>query len=206
MKMQICHDTKINMRGMGEIAHHNKRPHKHRIPIKFSHQTEGSPCHSCFSCFDARMVFSSASMKTTLLQGSYVSMLTIIYDGACPFCSHYVLKQQIEAAHGPLILLDARSGDERLLPYWQQGHALDEGMLIDHHGEIAFGDAALSQLAALSQQAGPFARVNRLLSHQSVSRFFYPIFKIVRRMALWVRGYGPLRHPPMTKAMKHKAG
>ena len=206
MKMQICHDTKINMRGMGEIGHHNKRPDKHRIPIKFSHQTEGSPCHSCFSCFDARMVFSSALMKTTLLQGSYVSMLTIIYDGACPFCSHYVLKQQIEAAHGPLILLDARSGDERLLPYWQQGYALDEGMLIDHHGEIAFGDAALSKLAALSQQAGPFARVNRLLSHQSVSRFFYPFFKIVRRMALWVRGYGPLRHPPMTEAMKHKAG
>lgn len=133
-------------------------------------------------------------------------MLTIIYDGACPFCSHYVIKQQIEAQHGPLILLDARSEDERLLPYWVKGYALDEGMLIDHNGQIAFGEAALSVLATLSQQAGPFARVNRLFARQGISRLFYPFFKVMRRMALWVRGYGPLRHPPMTDAMKHKAG
>ena len=133
-------------------------------------------------------------------------MITIIYDGACPFCSHYVLKQKIEAQLGPLTLLDARSGDDRLLPYWVEGYALDEGMLIDHHGQISFGDAALSKLATLSQEAGPFAHINRLLAYQRISRFFYPLFKVLRRLALWVRGYGPLRQPPMTEAMKHKAG
>ena len=105
-----------------------------------------------------------------------------------------------------LFLAHPQGGDERLLPYWVEGYALDEGMLMDHHGQISFGDAALSKLATLSQEAGPFAHVNRLLAYQRISRFFYPLFKVLRRMALWVRGYGPLRQPPMTEAMKHKAG
>ena len=81
-------------------------------------------------------------------------MLTLVYDGACPFCTHYVLKQRIEAAYGPLILLDARSEDPRLLPYWAQGYPLDEGMLLDHDGTIRFGDAALAALARLSRSTG----------------------------------------------------
>ena len=133
-------------------------------------------------------------------------MLTLVYDGACPFCTHYVLKQRIEAAYGPLILLDARSEDPRLLPYWAQGYPLDEGMLLDHDGTIRFGDAALAALARLSRQTGPFARINRLLEQPKISQLLYPAFKLLRRAALWARGTGPLHQPPMSEAVKHKAG
>ena len=133
-------------------------------------------------------------------------MLTLIYDGACPLCNHYALKKRIESAFGPLILLDARSSDPRLMAYWLQGYLLDEGMLLDQDGHIFFGDAALAQLAQLSQKTGPFALLNHLLARPLISRMLYPAFKTARRVALWLRGSGPLRQPPMTEAMKHKAG
>ena len=145
-------------------------------------------------------------MKTTHPAQSIRTMLTLIYDGACPFCNHYVLKQQIEATYGPLILLDARCDDPRLMPYWLQGYPLDEGMLLDHDGDIFFGDAALAALAALSQRTGPFARINHFFAKPRISRALYPAFKALRRIALWSRRIGPLRQPPMTEAMKHKAG
>ena len=80
-------------------------------------------------------------------------MMTLIYDGSCPFCNSYIRKQRLEAITGPITLLDARSDDPRLLVYWQQGYPLDEGMLIDHDGTITFGADALAYLARLTGMA-----------------------------------------------------
>ena len=133
-------------------------------------------------------------------------MITLIYDGSCPFCNSYIRKQRLEAITGPITLLDARSDDPRLLVYWQQGYPLDEGMLIDHDGTIAFGADALAYLARLTQPRSLGAGINTILKIRPIARLLYPFFKILRRIALFVRGIGPLRQPPIKEAMKHKAG
>jgi predicted DCC family thiol-disulfide oxidoreductase YuxK len=133
-------------------------------------------------------------------------MLIIVYDGACPFCNHYIQKQRIEDEYGPLILLDARSADERLMVYWQQGYPLDEGMLLDRDGVILFGPDALAALAKMSRVGSPLSCMNQLLAKQKFSRFIYPVFKKLRRVALFFKRTKPLHHPPIIEATKHKAG
>jgi predicted DCC family thiol-disulfide oxidoreductase YuxK len=133
-------------------------------------------------------------------------MMTLVYDGACPFCNNYISKQRLEAVYGPVTLLDARSDDPRLIFYWQQGYPLDDGMLLDHDGLILFGADALSYLARLSDPRSPFALMNRVLKIGFLSRLFYPLFQSLRRVALFLRRRGPLRQPPITDAIKHKAG
>ena len=133
-------------------------------------------------------------------------MITLVYDGACPFCSAYIHKQHIEAIYGPLILLDARSADPRVMAYWQQGYPLDAGMLLDHDGLILFGAEALARLAELEHSATGSLGLNLILQRKDLAKLLYPIFKIMRRIALFVRGTGPLRQPPIKEAIKHKAG
>ena len=133
-------------------------------------------------------------------------MITLVYDGACPFCSSYIGKQRLEAAYGPVILLDARSQDPRLITYWQQGYLLDEGMILDHDGVIYFGAEALARIAFLTQSERRVRGINQFLQHRTVSKLLYPLFKRMRKMALYFNGAGPLRQPPITDAIKHKAG
>ena len=133
-------------------------------------------------------------------------MITLIYDGDCPFCNNYISKQRLEATSGPVALINARSDDPRLLVYWQQGYPLDEGMLVDHDGTITFGAEALAYLASLTQPRSVFTAINKILKIRPIAHLLYPVFKLLRRIALFIRGIGPVRQPPIKEAMKHKAG
>jgi predicted DCC family thiol-disulfide oxidoreductase YuxK len=122
----------------------------------------------------------------------------IIYDGACPFCRAYVRLLRLRQAIGPVELLSAREADPRIAQYQQQGYELDQGMLVVMSGVVHAGADAMQVLALCSTPAGWFNRCNRLVfSSACLSRWFYPVLRAGRRLALLVRGtplIGKSRH------------
>jgi len=123
-------------------------------------------------------------------------MLLILYDGECPFCSHYVRRLHLQAHCGEVKLIDARSNGATAQRYWQQGYDLDEGMIALWDDRIYYGADAVSLLARLADPDDVFNRLHRwLMIRPSMSRVLYPLFKCARRLALALKGSGPLLRP-----------
>ena len=113
----------------------------------------------------------------------------IIYDGECIFCQHYVRFLRLRETVGPVELIDARSGDERVKQYARAGYDLNEGMLFVLDGRVYHGSDAVHVLATLSSPATAFNKVNSWLFRAPlVSRLVYPVLKLGRRATLFVRG------------------
>ncbi len=110
-----------------------------------------------------------------------MQLLTIVYDGQCPFCSGYVqlvrLRERVS-----VVLVDARREPERAAAY---GLDLNAGMIADLDGAVHHGAAAVSLLSRLSRRPGP-------LAWAPLSRAVYPILRLGRQAALKVLGRKPL--------------
>ena len=120
--------------------------------------------------------------------------MLIIYDGECPLCRDYVRRIRLEAAAGAVETVDARSEDPRVAAAWAAGYDLDAGMLVELDGRRHHGAEAAAVLAALSTPVDAFNRLNRaVLAKPAVARALYPLFRVARRIALFVTGRGPLR-------------
>lgn len=113
----------------------------------------------------------------------------IIYDGDCVFCQNYVRFAELRASVGPVELLDARSGDPRLEPFWRQGYDLNEGMIFAHRGQVYHGAEAVHVLAGLSSGNRLFNRLNAaVFASPRTARLLYPLLKLGRRATLLARG------------------
>jgi len=120
-------------------------------------------------------------------------MLTIVYDGECPFCSDYISRLKLQAHCGPITLINAREQSPSVAAYWHAGFDLDQGMVAVLDGQAHYGSHAVTLLARLSDPSDLFNRLNAwLLARPKISAFLYPLFKRARRAALAVKGIGPL--------------
>ena len=120
-------------------------------------------------------------------------MLTIVYDGECPFCSDYISRVRLQAHCGPVMLINARDRNQSVAAYWQAGFDLDQGMVAVLDGQAYYGAHAVTLLARLGDPSDLFNRLNVwLLARPTLSAFLYPVFKLARRLALAVKGVGPL--------------
>ena len=123
-------------------------------------------------------------------------MLLILYDGECPFCSHYVQRLHVQAHCGEVKLVDARLNDATAQFYWQQGYNLDEGMIALWDDRVYYGADAVNLLAQLADPDDVFNRLHRwLMAQPKMAGLFYPLFKRARRLALAFKGSGPLVRP-----------
>ena len=124
----------------------------------------------------------------------------IIYDGDCIFCQNYARLVKLREAVGPVELIDARSGDNRVAQYWREGYDLNEGMLFVYAGQVHYGADAVNALANLSSTSSTFNRMNRaIFSSKWTSTVLYPILKIGRRVTLFLRGRRPIRESDLLK-------
>lgn len=120
----------------------------------------------------------------------------IIYDGDCMLCQSYARLLRLRETVGKVEMLDARSGDPRLISYWRAGFDLNAGMLFVYHGRAYYGSDALHALAGLSSQVSWFNRLNRaIFSSRRASVALYPLLKLGRRAALLARGKGLINDP-----------
>ena len=113
----------------------------------------------------------------------------IVYDGDCIFCQSYVRFARLRDAVGPVELLDARSGDPRVVGFQRQGFDLNEGMLFVFEDRVYHGEEAINLLAILSSSSTLFGWLNRrILSNRTAARLIYPALKLGRRATLRLRG------------------
>jgi predicted DCC family thiol-disulfide oxidoreductase YuxK len=90
-------------------------------------------------------------------------MITIVYDGECPFCSAFVRMTRLRDAAGEVRLADARSGDAAVRRVRAAGYRLDDGMAVILDDQIYHGDAAMTLIATLKTPSGVVNRAVRLL-------------------------------------------
>ncbi len=116
-------------------------------------------------------------------------VLTVIYDGECPFCSNYVRLYRLRQLVGQVRLVDARGDDPVLHVVHDARLNLDEGMAVLWQGRLYHGAEALHVLALLGSETGLFNRVNRwLFSRPRLGRRLYPWMVAGRRLTLRLLG------------------
>jgi len=120
---------------------------------------------------------------------------TVVYDGACPFCTAYSKLVQLRESVGPARLLNARDLDPALLTALERRYNLDKGMLFVHDGTIYHGNDAVYQIALLSSDSTFLRRLSAwALSKPWVAAALYPLLRLGRNTAIWLRGAGRI-HP-----------
>jgi predicted DCC family thiol-disulfide oxidoreductase YuxK len=114
---------------------------------------------------------------------------TIVYDGDCPFCSHYVRLVRLKKSLGDIDLVDARAGGRIVDEIIAAGVNLDDGMVLKMDGRFYHGEACIHRLALLSTPSNGFNRLNRLIfSSRTASRLLYPALRLGRNTALRLLG------------------
>lgn len=120
----------------------------------------------------------------------------VIFDGDCVFCQNYIRLLRLRETVGKVELIDARSGDQRVSEYQRQGYDLNEGMLFAWKGAIYHGSEALYLLGSLSSSVGWFNKLNAVLfANKRLSAALYPLLKLGRRIALFLRGKSLIADP-----------
>lgn len=116
------------------------------------------------------------------------SSVTLIYDGACPFCTQYARYVKLKDAVGSVRLIDARAGGSEVEAAWSK-YDLDNGMLAQIDGQMYYGDDALHVLALLSSRSGFFNKMNYFLfRNRALARVAYPFLRGGRNLALLLKG------------------
>jgi predicted DCC family thiol-disulfide oxidoreductase YuxK len=112
--------------------------------------------------------------------------VTIVYDGACPFCSDYVRYQDLKARAETVELVDARADAQALDRYGIPAGDLEDGMVVIVDGVQHRGAAAVHALSNLSRTPGRWwvALVAFASRPLAISRLLYPVLKLGRRIAL----------------------
>jgi hypothetical protein len=132
-------------------------------------------------------------------------MITIVYDGDCPLCKDYVTHLRLVEAAGEIALIDARADTSTVQAFWDAGYDLDQGMIVVVGKTTYYGAAAVTALARLSSDNRLFNKLNHwALAHEPLTRLAYPLMKMARRIALWLRGKKSLANPINSTAPPHK--
>lgn len=115
--------------------------------------------------------------------------VTVIYDGACPFCADYTALLRLRQAVGPVRLVDARAGTAEVARLSER-FDLDNGMVVRWGDALYHGAAAMTLLATLSAPSPPPAMraLNWLFRGERRGRLAYPVLRACRRLVLLALG------------------
>jgi predicted DCC family thiol-disulfide oxidoreductase YuxK len=115
-------------------------------------------------------------------------MISIYYDGDCPFCARYVQMLRLQRTT-KFELIDLRTVPEKVSEFNQAGYNLDEGMVVQAEGRDLHGSDAVSYLAALSTPSDLLNRLNKTaLSNPVAAAIVYPLLRAGRWLALFLMG------------------
>lgn len=124
-------------------------------------------------------------------------MISIYYDGDCPFCTRYVRYVRLQEAAGEVVLVDVRQDSASLERLTQAGHSLDQGMVVEVDGRAMAGAEAMHALALMTSPSGFFNRLTyHLFAHRYLALLLYPVLRMGRNLFLLLDGRSPLHPPP----------
>jgi predicted DCC family thiol-disulfide oxidoreductase YuxK len=115
-------------------------------------------------------------------------VLTVYYDGECPFCTRYVRMLRL-AKSAEVTLVDLRTCPATRDELQAEGFDVDSGMVVEVDGRKVGGADAVNTLALLSTPSDWVNRLNRaLLSSPGLARILYPFLRMGRWVSLFLLG------------------
>jgi predicted DCC family thiol-disulfide oxidoreductase YuxK len=125
----------------------------------------------------------------------------VVYDGECPFCSHYAKTLRLRAAVGQVEFVNARGQHPVLEMLQTKGVDLDEGMALVQGDQIIHGHECIHKLALMTTPSNLLNLINAKLFHsRAAARALYPVLRCGRNAALKLMGRGKLRRPAGSKS------
>jgi len=122
--------------------------------------------------------------------------LYLIYDGDCILCSNTAQAMKIKKSVGQIELINARETNPLVKEALDKGYDLNEGIVVKYNGQYFYGADAVHFLALIGSDSDLFNRINAsLFKYKWISRLFYPIFKSIRNLILFIRKIPPLPMP-----------
>jgi predicted DCC family thiol-disulfide oxidoreductase YuxK len=124
------------------------------------------------------------------------SVLQIVYDGECPFCTRFVELYRIRRNVGSVELIDARSRPDLVQRFTRQGLDINKGMVALWQGNTYHGTDSMQLLSMLAAEKGAFAAINRMLfRNRRIAGFVYPLMVRGRNLTLRLLGRKRLETP-----------
>lgn len=113
------------------------------------------------------------------------NVLSIVYDGECPFCNSYVKLIRLRESVGKVELVDGRNRKDVVQELNAMGFDINQGMAVHYQGRLYYGGDAMNILANLSSGNGYWNHLISLsLRHKFLSTTLYPVFRSIRNLTL----------------------
>jgi len=116
-------------------------------------------------------------------------LLTLIYDGGCPFCREFALRSELKAGIPNLRIVDGRADHNIRRQLNNHGLPLRDGAVLIEGEQRWHGSEAIAELSRRMNPSGPLlGLLAKVFSDDQRSALAYPALLVARRMALATRG------------------
>ena len=116
-------------------------------------------------------------------------MLTLIYDGGCPFCREFALRSELKAGIPNLQIVDGRTDHSIRSELNALGLPLRDGAVLIEGEQRWHGSEAIAELSRRMEPSDPLLKLlAKLFRHNQRSALAYPALLAARRVALATRG------------------
>ena len=116
-------------------------------------------------------------------------LLTLIYDGGCPFCKEFALRSELQAGVPNLRIVDGRADHSVRRELNALGMPLRNGAVLIEGEQRWHGSEAISELSRRMKPSDPLLKLlASLFSNTQRSALAYPALLAARRLALATRG------------------
>ena len=116
-------------------------------------------------------------------------LLTLIYDGGCPFCREFALRSELKAGVPNLRIVDGRADHNLRRKLNTLGLPLRNGAVLIEGEQTWHGSEAIAELSRRMKPSDPLLRLlARVFADNQRSALAYPALLAARRLALATRG------------------
>jgi len=116
-------------------------------------------------------------------------LLTLIYDGGCPFCREFALRSELQAGVPNLRIVDGRADHKVRRELNALGLPLRNGAVLIEGEQTWHGSEAIAELSRRMNPSDPLlGLLAKLFSDNQRSALAYPALLAARRLALATRG------------------
>ena len=116
-------------------------------------------------------------------------LVTLIYDGGCPFCREFALRSELQAGVPNLRIVDGRADDNLRRELNALGLPLRNGAVLIEGEQKWHGSEAIAELSRRMKPSDPLLRLlARVFADNQRSALAYPALLAARRLALATRG------------------
>ena len=113
----------------------------------------------------------------------------LVYDGGCPFCSHFAELSELRGGIAGLTIRDGRADDALRQSLAQRGCHLRDGAVLINGDQLLHGSEAIHWMAQRLKPSAPLLQLLiPLFGQDQRAGRLYPFLLVARRAALALRG------------------